>query len=57
MLVELRAKGILAAWRTPVIFSTEQWQRAAEVKRNVESDESIFPNKKLRLVFALWMAE
>uniref|UniRef100_A0A915AE80 PAX-interacting protein 1 n=1 Tax=Parascaris univalens TaxID=6257 RepID=A0A915AE80_PARUN len=50
-------KQLLAAWRTPVIFSTEQWQRAAEVKRNVESDENIFPNKKLRLVLALWMIE
>ncbi|KHN81189.1 PAX-interacting protein 1 [Toxocara canis] len=42
-------KQLLAAWRAPVMFSTEQWQRASEVKRNVENDESIFPNKKLRM--------
>ncbi|VDK50838.1 unnamed protein product, partial [Anisakis simplex] len=42
-------KQLLAAWRKPVIFSPDQWQRAAEVKRSVENDESIFPNKKLRM--------
>ncbi|VDN54391.1 unnamed protein product [Dracunculus medinensis] len=41
-------KQLLAPWRSPIIFTNEQWQRANEIKRNVENDENIFPNKKLR---------
>lgn len=44
---------ILAPWRSPIIFTNEQWQRANEIKRNVENDENIFPNKKLRYRFSL----
>uniref|UniRef100_A0A183EFA8 PAX-interacting protein 1 n=1 Tax=Gongylonema pulchrum TaxID=637853 RepID=A0A183EFA8_9BILA len=37
------------AWKAPILFTNEQWQRALEVKRTVENDENIFPNKRLRI--------
>uniref|UniRef100_A0A0N5ANA8 PAX-interacting protein 1 n=1 Tax=Syphacia muris TaxID=451379 RepID=A0A0N5ANA8_9BILA len=42
-------KRLLEPWRHPVVFTNEQWQRAMELKRTVENDEKVFPNKKLRL--------
>uniref|UniRef100_A0A915PVT9 PAX-interacting protein 1 n=1 Tax=Setaria digitata TaxID=48799 RepID=A0A915PVT9_9BILA len=42
-------KQFLFPWKIPILFANEQWQRAMEVKRSVENDKNIFPNKRLRM--------
>ncbi|VDK61402.1 unnamed protein product [Onchocerca ochengi] len=42
-------KQFLFPWKIPVLFANEQWQRALEVKRNVENDKNIFPNKRFHM--------
>ncbi|KAK6108364.1 BRCA1 C Terminus (BRCT) domain family protein [Brugia pahangi] len=42
-------KQFLFPWKIPIVFANEQWQRALEVKRNVENDKNIFPNKRFRM--------
>ncbi|VDN01830.1 unnamed protein product [Thelazia callipaeda] len=48
-LVSELCKQLLYAWKVPILFTNEQWQRALEVKKSVSSDENIFPTMRLRM--------
>ncbi|CAI4227435.1 unnamed protein product [Auanema sp. JU1783] len=43
------AKQLLVPWKTPLIIQKEHWNRHLDIKKFLDSDYNVFPNKRLRI--------